>query len=125
MGKGRLAKQHANQKARLKANPNGLPQANQKAKQKVVYEDDLTDEQKIKCEIHRLFYSKQQVVRDGGGKPRNALARNQVDKDELAAMMKKVDDYANVAVTKYFTKMAIRDAKIAPPSFPIQHLYGR
>ena len=71
-----------------------------------------------KCEIFDLFYSKQSVVRSGGGKVKNKMTRNEPSLSLIDLMEKRIKKDGNKKMLDYFNKLRTRNPNIAPPPRP-------
>lgn len=80
---------------------------------KVVIMQNMT-----KGEIFDLFYSKQNVVRSGGGKVKSKMARKSPSLTTIKAMQKRVKKDDNKKMIQYFDKLLKRNPNIAPPPRP-------
>ena len=69
-----------------------------------------------KRDIFDLFYSKQDVVRGGGGKIKSKMTRKNPSLSEIKKMETIVRD--NKLLFNYFKKLHTRNPKIAPPPRP-------
>jgi len=69
-----------------------------------------------KGDIFDLFYSKQDVVRSGGGKVKSKMTRQCPTLKQVTALENKIKD--NKKLLKYFVKLRDRKAGIAPPPRP-------
>jgi hypothetical protein len=71
-----------------------------------------------KGQIFDLFYSKQDVVRSGGGKVKSKMTRRTPTNIEISELEKRVNDFGNSKLTAYFQKLKNRKSDIAPPPRP-------
>lgn len=69
-----------------------------------------------KSDIFDIFYSKQDVVRGGGGKIKSKMTRKNPSLLEIQKMEELVRH--NKPLFNYFKKLLIRDPNIAPPPRP-------
>ena len=69
-----------------------------------------------KSQIFDLFYSKQDVVRSGGGKLKTKMSRNKPPLQKVEELEKKIKE--NKKLYDYFLKLRTRKPDIAPPPRP-------
>ena len=67
-------------------------------------------------DIFDLFYSKQNVVRSGGGKIKSKMRRNSPSLDKIISMEFMVKN--DKRLHRYFVRQRDRKANIAPPPAP-------
>lgn len=84
----------------------------------------MNDQQVTKATIHEMFYSKQQVVRKGGGTLKTKMARNIVSEKQLAAMIAAINRTDNPKMRQnlmdYYLKQLNRKPHLGPPRHPSQ-----
>jgi hypothetical protein len=68
--------------------------------------------------VFDIFYSKQSVVRGGGGKIKSKITRNQVSQKSINILLLKINKTSDESLKKYFNKLCYRSNDIAPPPRP-------
>jgi hypothetical protein len=66
--------------------------------------------------VFDLFYSKQSVVRGGGGKIKSKITRNKVSQKSITDMLLKINHDERLKI--YFNKLCVRPDSSAPPPRP-------